>query len=122
MTVASGGILSPGNSPGTLTVGSLTLQSGSQTNIELGGTTRGSQYDAIMSSGAVSLNGTLDVSLTNGFTPAVGNTFDILDWGTLSGTFSSLQLPSLSGWAVGWDTSQLYTTGTLSVVTHVSQG
>ena len=36
-----------------------------------------------------------------------------MDWGSLAGTFSSINLPTL---AVGqWDTSQLYTTGVLSV-------
>jgi hypothetical protein len=49
-----------------------------------------------------------------GFTPAAGNSFDILDWGTLSGTFSTINLPALSGLA--WNTSQLYSTGVLSVV------
>jgi hypothetical protein len=47
--------------------------------------------------------------------PAAGNTFDVLDWNTLSGTFSNLQLPILTG-GLTWNTSQLYTTGTLSVV------
>ena len=37
-----------------------------------------------------------------------------MDWGTLTGTFASLQLPSLTA-PLGWNTSQLYTTGTLSV-------
>src|SRR5262249_8615010 len=62
----------------------------------------------------LSLRGALDVSLINGFRPAAGNTFDILDWGALSGTFASVQLPDLNGRIV-WDASQLYTTGTLSV-------
>ena len=65
--------------------------------IELAGTTAGTQYDQLIVTGAVTLDGTLQVSLINGFNPALGNTFDVLDWGTLSGTFSSLQLPSLSG-------------------------
>ena len=117
VTVASGGILSPGSSAGKITVGSLTLISGSQTNIELGGTNRATpQFDYIVSGGAVSLGGTLAVSLINSFVPLIGNSFDILDWGPagLSGTFASLQLPSLAT-PLGWDTSQLYKTGSLSV-------
>jgi autotransporter-associated beta strand protein len=50
VTVAAGGILSPGNSAGTLMVGSLTLtsaNSGSVLNVELGGATPGTQYDQI---------------------------------------------------------------------------
>jgi hypothetical protein len=61
----------------------------------------------------LSLGGRLEVSLIEGFTPAAGNSFDILDWGTLSGTFSTIVLPTLSGLA--WNTSQLYTTGVLSL-------
>jgi hypothetical protein len=117
VTVASGGLLSPGNgptSPGTLTLGSLTLTSGSQTNIKLAGTAPGSQYDQIRSTGQLSLAGSLQVLLINSFTASPGQSFDIFDGGTLSGTFSSLQLPVLPA-PLGWDKSQLYTTGTLSV-------
>ena len=64
--------------------------------------------------GQLSLEGALQVSLINGFAPAAGNTFDVLDWGSLTGTFTSLQLPTL-GASLQWNTSQLYTTGVLSV-------
>jgi hypothetical protein len=47
------------------------------------------------------------------FSPSSGQAFDILDWGSLTGAFSSIDLPSLPG--LVWDTSQLYTTGVLSV-------
>ena len=48
--------------------------------------------------------------------PHGSQSFDILDWGgSLSGVFESIQLPTLGGTLV-WDTSQLYTTGVLSVV------
>jgi hypothetical protein len=64
--------------------------------------------------GALSIGGALSVSIIDGYVPALGSSFDLLDWGTLSGTFSSLSLPAL---ATGqWDTSQLYTTGVLSVI------
>jgi hypothetical protein len=43
----------------------------------------------------------------------VGSAFDILDWGTLSGTFSSFQLPTLT--TGSWNTSQLDYSGVLSV-------
>jgi hypothetical protein len=91
--------------PGRLHVDGSFLQSAAGTlTIHLGGATPVTQYDQLQVSGPV-----------NSFVPSVGNAFDILDWVTLSGTFSTIQLPSL---AVGltWNTSQLYTTGTLSVV------
>ncbi len=72
------------------------------------------QYDYLDVTGAAALVGTLQVSLVNNFTPSPGQTFEILTWGSRSGTFSTLELPALGG-SLGWDTSQLYTSGVLSV-------
>jgi len=115
VTVDAGGTLSPGNSPGLLTVGSLTLGSGSQFNVELGGTARGSQYDAVDSTGSVSLGGALNILLVNGFVPALGNSFDILHGGSESGAFSSVNLPALFS-QMAWNTTKLYSTGVLTVI------
>lgn len=105
--------LSPGNSPASVNfAGGVTLSTALA--MELGGTTAGSQYDQIHVGGQLAVGGTLAVSLINGFKPAIGNTFDLLDWGLLNGTFLSIMLPTLTG--AQWDTSQLYTTGVLSVV------
>ena len=83
-------------------------------NIEIGGTTQGTGYDHLNVTGDLALDGALEVSLINGFNPIAGQSFNILDWlGTRTGTFSSLVLPTLAGLA--WNTSQLYTTGVLSV-------
>ena len=100
---------------GSVATGDVTLKSSSTLGIGLGGTARGSQYGALTASGQLALDGSLVVTL-NSFTPSAGQMFDVLDWapGKLSGTFSSLQLPALAGGLV-WDTSQLYTTGVLSV-------
>jgi hypothetical protein len=46
--------------------------------------------------------------------PAAGEAFDILDWGTRSGKFSSLSLPSLPSGLV-WSTLGLYSSGELIV-------
>ena len=109
------GNLLPGQSAGALTfIGSLALQSSTNTVVELGGTAMGA-YDRINVMGPLTLGGSLQVSLTNGFTPAPGTSFDILDWGTLSGNFSTVQLPPLPG-TLSWNTTQLYSTGVLSVV------
>jgi hypothetical protein len=89
--------------------------------MELGGTTRGSAYDAIVASGNLSLGGALQLSLINGFLPEFGQSFDILDWNTISGEFSSLVLPSLSA-GPSWNTSQLSTSGALSVISTVLAG
>src|SRR5262249_35890633 len=113
--VTFSGTFDPGFSPALLTVGSIALSSSSLLNIELGGTSRGSTYDAILASGTLGLGGALQVSLINSFSPALGNHFDILDWSSLNGTFSSLQLPALGG-TLGWNASALYLNGVLSVI------
>ncbi len=104
-------------SPGVMQIaGNYTQTTFGTLQIELGGLSQGNNYDQLLVSGSATHGGTLNVLLINGFTPSLGDSFDILDWGTLSGTFSTLQLPALDG-SLGWDTSQLYTTGTLAVTT-----
>jgi hypothetical protein len=111
----------PGLSPTFLSVGNVAYADTALLSIELGGTTRGSQYDAIVASGNLSLSGVLQLSLINGFIPVAGDSFDILDWNTLSGAFSSLIFPTL-GTGLTWNTSQLYATGVLSVAATVLVG
>ncbi len=115
-TVEFNGDLRPGNSPASVSFGgNLELGYSSKLQIELGGTIVGSQYDKVNVTGQLNLGGTLDVVLYNGFKPVMGNSFDILNWTSLSGMFSSENLPTMNGRIV-WDGSQLYTTGTLSVL------
>ncbi|MGD0517878.1 MAG: PEP-CTERM sorting domain-containing protein [Thermoguttaceae bacterium] len=87
----SGKISSMTAAPGLLTVsGAFTQTSTGTLNIELGGTTAGSTYDKISVTGAATLAGTLNLDLVNGFTPTVGETFDIITCSSQSGTFSAL--------------------------------
>jgi hypothetical protein len=44
--------------------------------------------------GPVALNGTASVAWLGGFTPAVGNSFALLNYGSHSGTFADISLPS----------------------------
>ncbi len=69
VTVLNGGILSPGNSPGTLTVGSLVLNSGSLSNFELAapGTVGGGVNDLVAVTGNLTLAGTLNITDLGGF-------------------------------------------------------
>ena len=120
VNVNTGGVYSPGNSPGISTAAAVTLDStAAGTNgspvlaIELAGSSPGTQYDQLHVTGQLSLSGTLQVSLINGFVPVAGQTFDILDWGTRSGTFSSIALPSVAG--LEWNTTWLYATGVISI-------
>lgn len=109
----------PGNSPASIQIGgNAVFDSRAHLLIEIGGLAVGTQYDKVNVAGQLSLGGTLNVSLINGFKPSAGSRFDIMDWGSLTGTFSTLQLPTLSGRIV-WDSSHLYEAGpsggTLSV-------
>ena len=72
-------------------------------------------YDLLDVDALLSLDGTLDVVLFDAFDPELGDTFDILDWGTLNGAFHTVNLPSLS-MGLNWDTSDLYGSGRLSVI------
>ena len=111
--------VTPGFSPATVEFGgNVSLGSTANLKIELGGTIPGGQFDQVHVSGQLSLGGTLSVALIDlgagTFAPQAGNSFDILNWGSLASTFSAINLPSLAG--LVWNTSQLYTTGVLSVV------
>ncbi len=104
--VHNGGIYSPGNSPASVSLGGLQLFSGSTVGpprllMELGGTLQGTQYDSLTITGAAALGGTLDVSLVDNFTPAFGQSFNIISAGSVSGEFSNELFPSLSG-GLGW--------------------
>jgi hypothetical protein len=88
-TIQSGGTLAPGNSPGTMTLGSLTLASGSSLEIEIGPTS-----DQIIVNGAANLNGTLAVSLLDDFTPGLGHTFTVLTASARNDFFASESLPT----------------------------
>ncbi|SFJ26696.1 FG-GAP-like repeat-containing protein [Planctomicrobium piriforme] len=70
-------ILAPGNSPGILSVGSLTLKSNSQFQVELNGSTPGTGYDQIISANGVSL-GNSRLVVSSGYTPAAGQEFVIV--------------------------------------------
>jgi autotransporter-associated beta strand protein len=111
-----GGTVSPGESPGILSVEDVTFAAGSILNMELGGTVRGGGYDALVSSGGVVLqNGsTLSVSLISNFVPEMGDEFDILDFSSLSGRFTTINLPALAG-GLSWSTDDLYLDGRIGV-------
>ena len=89
-TIQSGGFLAPGNSPGILTFSDdLTLASGSFTNMEITGSTRGTDYDGIDVDGALTYGGTL--TLTSNTLIGVGE-YNLFDFTSESGDFSSITL------------------------------
>jgi autotransporter-associated beta strand protein len=88
--VTNSGVVSPGDSPGTLHVNNAYVQNATGTlRIEIGGLAPG-QFDQLQT-GTASLNGTLQLVRLNLFTPQVGDAFTILTAaGGVSNQFSAL--------------------------------
>ena len=85
------GDLKPGSSPAAVTFGgNVNFTSTTALEMELGGTTPGSQYDTVTVASSFTIDGTLRVLLIDGFRPAHGNAFQILNWGTRVGTFDTI--------------------------------
>ncbi len=108
------GVFDPGNSTALVSdEGDTTLGAGAELIIEIAGETIGTQHDHFAVQGHLQLGGTLTLALLDGYTPEVGDSFDILDWGTSSGVFDQLDTTQASG--ILWDVSNLYNTGIIRV-------
>lgn len=111
------GELAPGNSAGTLTVNEdLTLNGISTLTLEILATGAGN-FDVLANDGGDTLTawGTLDL-VTDGYTAQLGDTFVVFDnWGAFGGSFSNITGTALGG-GLSFDTSDLLTTGTLTVI------
>ncbi|MEQ8854305.1 LamG-like jellyroll fold domain-containing protein [Gimesia sp.] len=78
VTINADATLVPGSSPGILSTGDLTLDADADLNIEINGTTAGSEYDQIQVAGEIDLTGaTLNIS--SSFTAAAGDQFLLID-------------------------------------------
>ncbi len=115
-TVQFNGTFSPGNSPGEVTIaGDAELGSSAELVMELGGVTVGVEYDHLEVAGKLIADGTLDIRLLNGFTPSLGDTFDLLGFTSITGSFNTINLPTLAS-GLAFDTSSLLTTGSIAIV------
>lgn len=113
VVVDSSGIFAPGDS-GIESInvnGNLTLSSGSFSNFEI--STAGDIADLAISSALLTFGGTLNVTRIGGALVA-GDTFNLFDWSSATGTFSTVNLPSLDT-GLEWDQSSLYSNGQISV-------
>lgn len=97
----AGGVVTPGNSPGTLSItGDFTQDELSSLLIELAGDTSG-LFDVLDVAGTAALAGTVEVALLNGFSPTPGDSFDILNAAAITVDDLSLQnLGGLFGWSI----------------------
>jgi autotransporter-associated beta strand protein len=128
ITAGANVIIAPGDrtlavpAKGTLTVNNeVTLNAGSTVALRLFGPSTGDNDKLVQdTTGTITFGGTLSVSISGSLPPVAGTTYDLFDWlGTATGTFSSINLPTLDpgfkwhdyGGGVFFD----YTTGQLMV-------
>jgi autotransporter-associated beta strand protein len=114
VAVNSGGTLAPGTSIGMLGLGSLTLNSGSTTAMEIGD---GPTGDKAAAAGAVIYGGTLKLIWTG--SALTTGTVDLFDGSGFSGAFTSLQV---SNWPAAYrvNTGNLLVNGSIAITANVA--
>ena len=104
--VSNGGVVQPGAAGNPLTVtGSYTQASGGVFGATINGsTTPGTDFSKLVTSGAAALSGRLSIGTAPAFNPPVGTSVRILEAGSRSGTFSTVEgidsLPAGKYWRV----------------------
>jgi hypothetical protein len=121
--LTNSGQISPGSdgAPGRITIsGTFTQTPAGILNIDLGGVAPGKQYDQLVVTGVAALDGTINVSLLNGYTPAAGTIFQFLSFGSHTGTFANVVDTNIHD-TVGFDVSYAGTSATLTSKTVPAQ-
>jgi autotransporter-associated beta strand protein len=88
--VVFNGGYSPGNSPAAVSFENATFSKSATLTMELGGHTPGTQFDQVNATGRLTLGGQLKVALIDGFAPAAGDHFTILNYSSHTGVFDSM--------------------------------
>ncbi len=109
----------PGNGTTLATLSSFTQGEFGTLTLELNGKIRGEGYSSLDVEGLLTLGGYLEIVKSNDFFPDLGDSYQLFTWGSLTGTFIDVILPTLDYDNV-WDISQLYTTGIITVVPEPS--
>jgi Ca2+-binding RTX toxin-like protein len=119
--LTNSGLLNPRHASNTefgrLTINSnYTETNSARINIQLGGSTAGTNFDQVDINGNAAFDGTLNVSLLNNFTPTLGSTFDVLTYDSLNSSsnldFTGLSINSTLQFLPQWFSNKL----TLKVV------
>jgi cyclophilin family peptidyl-prolyl cis-trans isomerase len=108
------GTLAPGLQNANLTVQSYQQGASGTLAIDIRGTTSDTHYDRLSVTGTAQLNGKLEVTLLNQFTPKPGDAFNVVAANLITGAFSTIDLPALNRFI--WTVSQQPTGVTLSVL------
>ncbi len=118
-TVRFNGLVDHGGGPEELACGGdVELGDNALLAFQIAGTLS-SDCDRLSAGGQLSLGGTMEITLENGFVPEGGDSFDLLDWAIVDGIFQTVNLPTLGG-SLGWDATALYTDGILAVYDELS--
>ncbi|MFO1499565.1 MAG: hypothetical protein U1G07_14435 [Verrucomicrobiota bacterium] len=95
--VTNGGTLSPGASPGTLTIEGNYVQTDGRLEMEVAGPAADSQYDVLNITGQATLSGTLAIAFTDAFAPRNGQQFALLKAGAgITGNFANVDIAGLA--------------------------
>ena len=98
ISLMNNGEIVPGSSPGILTVtGNITQTASATLTVEIGGSTPGLAFDRLDVSGSANLDGTLDISLINGFEPLLGQEYEIVTANSCNGIFDTVNIPLVDG-------------------------
>ncbi|MEM7787418.1 MAG: T9SS type A sorting domain-containing protein [Bacteroidota bacterium] len=109
--VVFGGTVRPGTSPGILTIAGdgLPPEAGAVLDVEVGGTTPGTEHDQLVVTGTAALGGTLRMTLLDGFEPSGGDRVTLLRAASVTGAFDAIELPDgLPGEVEVTDTTVVY--------------
>jgi Secretion system C-terminal sorting domain len=109
------GTIAPGNSPGKFTVtGNYTATNIATHNIEIAALnlfdTLSIEQDVSFASGTALINGTLNVSLLNGYTPSIGESYKIINYTAGSGNFTAANFPPLPpgmAWSISYNATNI---------------
>jgi hypothetical protein len=103
---------------GTLSIGGDFQETSSASlSVQVGGSQFSGLFSDQVSASTAELDGTLNVGLSPGYTPSVGDTFTIVSAGSVSGNFATVNFPTLTGGLIFTIT---YNSGSVSL--SVAQG
>jgi RHS repeat-associated protein len=85
----SGGLTAGAGSTFTI-AGNYTQTAAGTLDVQLGGTPASGQFGQVAAQGAATLDGNLNASLVNGFTPASGQDFPVMTFASASGSFATV--------------------------------
>jgi hypothetical protein len=90
------GVLSLGSNCAATVTGDYLQSASGNLFVDLGGPAAGA-YSQLNVTGAANLDGTLNIGLTNGYTPSLGDTFNLLNWTSYTGAFAAVNGTNLPG-------------------------